>query len=453
MSNLTSRTSSPFAGGSGSASGAGSAQLEDQSVGVIRSRTLLFLSYRSSAPLGPSGSGFSSHRSSLGYGEGESWDSQSDSLLRSAMSRAAGQSSSIDVESQRDASSSGTKVGTFYDSQGALTSYPPRSGYGADDVGSSSLPPKWVDTSDEVDAVLNSVRPKIDRLDKLHNKHLLPGFADRSKEEQEIEGVTVDITREFRRATSLIRQLASATSRQIASSQMSAREASMARNVQTALATRVQDMSADFRKRQADYMRRMRGIEERHKSITKGSGLGAKREKEEALREDIEMSQAHLSKSSQSDSQSQLLLQEEEQPRSTQVQVSAEADIQARDREIDQIAKSITDLAELFQDLNALVIDQGTMLDRIDYNIENMGRDMQESVRELNQAKHYQSRTSRGQCILLLVLLIMLALALLIIKPFWRSFTSASPAGNLPVPTQTSPFSLNERIRVFHDGR
>lgn len=89
-------------------------------------------------------------------------------------------------------------------------------------------------------------------------------------------------------------------------------------------------------------------------------------------------SRAQLSKSS---SQSQLLLQEEEAP-----QTQAELDLAARDREIDQIARSIAELAELFQDLSALVIDQGTMLDRIDYNIDSMSRDMQESVRELNTA-------------------------------------------------------------------
>ncbi len=32
-------------------------------------------------------------------------------------------------------------------------------------------------------------------LEKLHAKHVLPGFNDRSKEEREIEGMTADITR------------------------------------------------------------------------------------------------------------------------------------------------------------------------------------------------------------------------------------------------------------------
>lgn len=38
-------------------------------------------------------------------------------------------------------------------------------------------------------------------------------------------------------------------------------------------------------------------------------------------------------------------------------------------REIQNLAKTISDLAVLFKDLSVLVAEQGTILDRIDYNI------------------------------------------------------------------------------------
>ena len=40
-----------------------------------------------------------------------------------------------------------------------------------------------------------------------------------------------------------------------------------------------------------------------------------------------------------------------------------------RDEEIVRIAKSIEELAAIFKELAVLVIDQGTILDRIDYNM------------------------------------------------------------------------------------
>ncbi|KAK7053277.1 t-SNARE affecting a late Golgi compartment protein 2 [Paramarasmius palmivorus] len=61
-------------------------------------------------------------------------------------------------------------------------------------------------------------------------------------------------------------------------------------------------------------------------------------------------------------------------------------DLQSRDREITEIAKSIASLAELFKDLSALVIDQGTLLDSIEYNIEQTAVQMGEAVKELDTA-------------------------------------------------------------------
>ncbi|UZJ54045.1 hypothetical protein CBS101457_003365 [Exobasidium rhododendri] len=375
-------------------------------LGVTRSRTLLFQSFRDSVPRDRK----SKH--AFGYDEGFS------------------SSTSTPGKGKR-------RAGAYFDASGELqeesegllgvegqAQYPPSQDTHRIDM--TGLPPRWIDVSDEVESILTALRPKILHLEKLHAKHVLPGFVDRSGEEREIEKETTEVTREFRRCSKLIASLTQHTQSLMRSGKASKREYAMAQNVQTALATRVQDVSGTFRRKQSNYMQRLRGHEIRHQDLQSSSsmsrsGTTVTRDSEWAVQEDMELSRQQLasSRSNQSQSQAQLLLDEEE----TAAPVQADANIAQRDREIDQIAKSIADLAELFQDLSALVIDQGTMLDRIDFNIEHMGQDMNAAVEELNTATKYQKRTSRGQCILLLVLLIFLCITVIVVKPFWRTFS------------------------------
>jgi len=61
----------------------------------------------------------------------------------------------------------------------------------------------------------------------------------------------------------------------------------------------------------------------------------------------------------------------------------------ARDRELAEIAKSIGSLAELFKDLSVLVIDQGTLLDSVEYNIEQTAVQMEDAVTDLKIATRF----------------------------------------------------------------
>lgn len=67
---------------------------------------------------------------------------------------------------------------------------------------------------------------------------------------------------------------------------------------------------------------------------------------------------------------------------------SNETAIAQREREINDIAKGIIELADIFKDLQTMVIDQGTMLDRIDYNVERMAVDVKAAEKELNVVRH-----------------------------------------------------------------
>ena len=91
--------------------------------------------------------------------------------------------------------------------------------------------------------------------------------------------------------------------------------------------------------------------------------------------------------------------------------------ISQREREIEDIAQGIIELADLFRDLQTMVIDQGTMLDRIDYNVERMATDVKEADKELKVAEGYQKKTTKRKIIFLLLLIIAAMIILLVIKP------------------------------------
>lgn len=73
-------------------------------------------------------------------------------------------------------------------------------------------------------------------------------------------------------------------------------------------------------------------------------------------------------------------------------------------------------VATIFQDLNTMVIDQGTILDRIDYNIDMVATHMEDAVKELNKGAEYQKGSRMKLCIIILGLFIVLAIIILLFK-------------------------------------
>ncbi|KAL9104609.1 MAG: hypothetical protein Q9163_000474 [Psora crenata] len=103
-----------------------------------------------------------------------------------------------------------------------------------------------------------------------------------------------------------------------------------------------------------------------------------------------------------------------------------DAAIAQREREINDIAQGIIELADIFKELQGMVIDQGTMLDRIDYNIENMAVNVKGADKELNVATTYQRKYTKRKILFLLFLLVVGMFILLIVKPK-RSRVPAKP--------------------------
>lgn len=63
-----------------------------------------------------------------------------------------------------------------------------------------------------------------------------------------------------------------------------------------------------------------------------------------------------------------------------------------------------------------LVIDQGTILDRIDFNMESAVGNATEGIKELEKAEKHQKNALPMRCIIVLVVLIAIMLIVLVVK-------------------------------------
>ncbi|KAI8923284.1 t-SNARE [Entophlyctis helioformis] len=244
----------------------------------------------------------------------------------------------------------------------------------------SVLPPRWVDIVDEIEEDIGSLQHKITSLESAYKKHVLPGFDDRIGDEQSIERLTDDVTRTFQMIQHKIKRV------HMESRNTDQRQTkSLSKNIQTSLATKLQELSSSFRKTQSTYLRKLRGREAATNPTKYGAVESPDEEDLDAVFTDAQLATV----------------------------INNERAISEREREINEIAKSILGLAEVFKDLNTMVIDQGTVLDRIDYNVEQTNIALEDAHKELVKASTYQSTTPAKYCIAVLLVMVVIMIFVL----------------------------------------
>ena len=92
--------------------------------------------------------------------------------------------------------------------------------------------------------------------------------------------------------------------------------------------------------------------------------------------------------------------------------------LRRRDEDLTNLLKSVNDLAQIFKDMQTLVMEQGTILDRIDYNIDIASSNISQGKKNITKAdKHMKNNCFRNVIIILIVIIFIEAL-LLIFKIF-----------------------------------
>jgi hypothetical protein len=87
-----------------------------------------------------------------------------------------------------------------------------------------------------------------------------------------------------------------------------------------------------------------------------------------------------------------------------------------RETDIRKIEQNVNDLHTLMRDFSVLVDAQGTIIDRIDYNVENVKENVFQGLKELHKAEHYQGQSNYKLCMILLCVLITMMASLVFFK-------------------------------------
>ena len=98
----------------------------------------------------------------------------------------------------------------------------------------------------------------------------------------------------------------------------------------------------------------------------------------------------------------------------TQIERKRNFRLQERNKEIEQLLQSINQLAQIFKDVQMIILEQGTILDRIDYNIEiavtNVGMAKKELIKADNSMR---SSCARNANLSLIITIFVLGLLLI----------------------------------------
>ena len=90
--------------------------------------------------------------------------------------------------------------------------------------------------------------------------------------------------------------------------------------------------------------------------------------------------------------------------------------LKRRDSDLNQLLDSMNNLASTFKDLKNLVVEQGTILDRIDYNIDTAADNTAKGKQHLINAENIQKNSCFRNVMLILVLVVFFESILLIFK-------------------------------------
>lgn len=219
--------------------------------------------------------------------------------------------------------------------------------------------------------IWNKIEKKFDLLKKTERRRVNEIF--QKTEVDEVQCLVEEITRDLRTNEEKLKEIKNYKA-------VSETDQKIKANVEIVVAKRLQDMTYSLRQRQRKYVAKVKEINGGEESKINLS------DEQDQCEEDLELDELE------------------------------EYRAKHKDKEIQQLTESVRDLAVLFKELSTLVIEQGTIIDRIDYNVENALEDTKKGKKHLDGARKAQKSNRSRKVLIWLSVLIFIFVILLILK-------------------------------------
>eukprot|EP01023_Acetabularia_acetabulum_P060196 TRINITY_DN7233_c0_g3_i1.p1 TRINITY_DN7233_c0_g3~~TRINITY_DN7233_c0_g3_i1.p1 ORF type:complete len:304 (+),score=69.63 TRINITY_DN7233_c0_g3_i1:21-932(+) len=235
----------------------------------------------------------------------------------------------------------------------------------------TEVKPVWMQQTDDIKADLKNLKSQVSELRSLHNQGGLVSFSTEDDSQERIVDKSEQIKIQIKRTDAKIQALSKFK-------QEGGSDAQIVSQVQKELAGGLLQLSNDYRKQGMKYVAK----KARDAGISRDS-LG--------FLDDQQQGPSNF-ESDMGLSENQLNMLD-----------NATGVIQQRDQEVAQAVESIAELVQIMRDLSVLVQEQGTIVDRIDYNIEQVAMSVEKGVEQLQKAEKSQKASRMTMCILCLV--------------------------------------------------
>ena len=244
----------------------------------------------------------------------------------------------------------------------------------------------YVESYKQVNNIIEDLLTNFASLKSFHQERIKPKFIDEEIEnkrlDREINKLILKMMKKIKFCEALIKMI---------KNQKNEKNTILEKvkyNIKMFLIEKIQNFSNEFRKNQQQYLKYLKDM-----------GISSN------INNDNEKS---IEKFNELDDEKKNFLYTQEDDKYQQ--------IKKRDEDISVLAKSIDELSGIFKDLQNIVQEQGTILDRIDYNINISYENSQQGLKYIKKAEEHQNESCFRNVILLLYIIIFIEAILIISK-------------------------------------